>query len=185
MGTTTGALISRPRGVVWEWGVGARAQSYATAAALSPVTNLLSDKLTGPVVDGPEAKRNPATGGQWAGFRAVMQLNRAAGVSGGMGAPPSQPVPHLMLLSHERDKLHLGLCGNLKRRTSLGDFAPQHFPIRAALVPNWRGQNSSGEGEVSGRPTETLVVFALQRAPMIASRGSWLAFRSGNCLVFG
>jgi hypothetical protein len=33
----------------------------------------------------------------------------------GMGMPPSRPMAHLMRLSLEVDKLHLGLGGNLKR----------------------------------------------------------------------
>jgi hypothetical protein len=46
-----------------------------------------------------------------------------------------------MLLLDETDKLHLGLCGNLKRRTSLGDFAPLYFPDQAPLVPYWGVHN--------------------------------------------
>jgi hypothetical protein len=67
---------------------------------------------------------------------------------GGWGALPSRPMAYLMRLSHETDKLHLGLCGNLKRRTSLGDFAPQYFPSRAPLVPYSGADNPPGEGEV-------------------------------------
>jgi hypothetical protein len=88
-----------------------------------------------------------------------LGLDRTAGVSGDGGAAQSTDN-WLMLLSHERDKLHLGLCGNLKRRTFLCDFVPQYFPSRVPLVPYSVAHNPNGEGECRDQK-KTLIILHL------------------------
>ena len=92
---------------------------------------------------------------------------------------PSRPMAHLMRLSHETDKLYLGLCGNLKRRTSFRFCAavfPQLSPFSALLA---RSKFKWGRG--SRETLKNFVRLSPQRAPVIAhARGLWARFFSAT-----
>jgi len=94
------------------WRSGARALGYATRSALSQVTNLLSDKLTGWRSRSRETKTPPL--GEWAGFRAFLPVGLWLGSRdvGGWGVLPSQATAHLLRLSCGETHCTL-VCGDL------------------------------------------------------------------------